>query len=160
NGKRNLPALLKGQRVNNTIAPRVAEQLHNSWGIDSSKPAIPSQSVSVSYANQFNEDKIPIGIAGNFSYKFARELQPGKIQRFIQFFDSGGPNYMTDYEQNEGIIQADLSGMLNLFVKPSPVTKIGLKSLYSNSTTDRKSIIEGPYQNGVNRLTVLNFDRR
>src|SRR5699024_7408224 len=43
---------------------------------------------------------------------------------------------------------------------PSPVTKVGLKSLYTNSTSDTKSIIQGPYQNGVNRLTVLNFDRR
>src|SRR5699024_6017615 len=50
--------------------------------------------------------------------------------------------------------------MLNIFVKPSSVTKIGLKSLYSNSTSDTKSIIQGPYQNGINRLTVLNFDRR
>ncbi|WP_170864339.1 TonB-dependent receptor [Fodinibius roseus] len=160
NGKRKLPSILKGQRLNDEIAPRVVQGLHDNWGIDSNRNAIPSQSVSVNYANQFNEDRIPIGIVGNFSYKFARDLQPNKIQRFIQFFDSNGPNYLTDYDHNEGVIQADLSGMLNIFIKPSSVTKIGLKSLYSNATTDSKSVIEGPYQNGINRLTVLNFDRR
>ncbi|MDZ7773545.1 MAG: hypothetical protein U5K31_12510 [Balneolaceae bacterium] len=36
------------------------------------------------------------------------------------------------------------------------MTKIGLKSLYSNSTTKSNKLIEGPYQNGVNRLTVWN----
>lgn len=160
NGKRKLPSILKRQRVNDAIAPRVAQDLHDSWGIDSNRSAIPSQSVSVNYADQFKEGRIPIGIVGNFSYSYARELQPNKIQRFIQFFDNGGPNYLTDYGHTEGVMEADISGMLNLFIKPSSFTKIGLKSLYSNATIDSKSIIEGPYQNGINRLTVLNFDRR
>src|SRR5699024_10590681 len=160
-GKRGIPSILNNQRVNDEIAPGVVQALHNNWDVNSNKSAVPSQSVSVNYANQFNEEKMPIGVVGNFSYKYARDLEPNKIQRFIQFFDSdGAPNFVTDYNRNEGIITADLSGMLNIFVKPSPVTKIGLKSLYANSTTDSKSIIEGPYQNGVNRLTVLNFDRR
>lgn len=161
NGKRSPPSILNNQRVNNEIAPQVVQALHDNWGIDSNKSAIPSQSVSVNYANQFNEERMPIGVVGNFSYKFSRDLQPNKVQRFIQFFDnSNNPNYLTDYNRDEGVITADLSGMLNIFIKPSSVTKIGLKSLYANSTTDSKSIIEGPYQNGVNRLTVLNFDRR
>ncbi|MCW9708379.1 TonB-dependent receptor [Fodinibius salsisoli] len=160
NGKRQLPSVLNSQRVSDQNAGQVANGLHNSWGISSNQSAIPSQSISVNYANQFNEDKMPIGVVSNFSYKYARELEPNKVQRFIQFFNEGSPNFLTDYNQTEGVISADLSGMLNIFVKPSPVTKIGLKSLYSNSTSDTKSIIQGPYQNGVNRLTILNFDRR
>src|SRR5699024_11084267 len=160
NGKRQLPAILYNQRVSDQNAGQVADGLHNSWDIASDQAAIPSQSISVNYANQFNEDAMPIGVVSNFSYKYARELEPNKVQRFIQFFDGDAPNYLTDYQQTEGVTSADLSGMLNIFVKPSSVTKIGLKSLYSNSTSDTRSIIQGPYQNGINRLTVLNFDRR
>lgn len=159
-GKRQLPDVINNQRVTDQNASQVAQGLHNNWGINSNQAAIPSQSVSVNYANQFNEDKMPIGVVSNFSYKYSRELEPDKEQRFIQFFNDDSPNYQTNYNQTEGIVSADLSGMLNIFVKPSSMTKIGLKSLYSNSTSDTKSIIQGPYQNGVNRLTVLNFDRR
>lgn len=160
NGKRNLPSVMKNQRVTEEIVPQVVQSLHDEWDINRNKVAMPSQSVSVDYANQFNQDKIPVGVVGNFSYKFSREFQPDKSQRFIQFFNDNGPNFLTNYDRDDGIEQASLSGMLNLFIKPSSVTKIGLKTLYSNSTTNSRSIIQGSYQNGVNRLAVLDFDRR
>lgn len=160
NGKRNLPSLLKNQRVSNEIVSSIAQNLHDDWNISNSKTSIPSQSVGISYTNQFNEDKVPVGVVGNFSYKFERELQSGKSQRFVQFFNENGPDFITDYNVNEGIETAELSGMVNIFVKPSPVTKVGLKTLYSNSATDSRSIIQGPYQNGITRQTVLDFDRR
>lgn len=160
NGKRDLPSILRNQRLNESISSQVVSGLHNDWNLTRRKEAIPSQSISIDYANQFNEDRMPIGVVSNFSYQYARELQPNSTQRFVQFFNSNGPNFLTDYDHDKGVIQADLSGMLNLFVKPSNVTKIGLKTLYSNSTTDTKSLIQGAYQNGVNRLTVLDFDKR
>ncbi len=161
NGKRKLPSVLHDQRVSEKIAAEVVRNLHNGWDISQDKSAIPSQSIRVDYANQFDRGGMPIGLVSNLSYKFAQELQANKVQRFIQFFNSNGtPNFLTDYKQDSGVESADLSGMLNLYIKPSSVTKIGLKTLYSNSTDNSKSIIQGPYQNGVNRLTVLDFDQR
>lgn len=159
-GKRSLPSLLKDRRVSDDIAPQVAEALHNEWNLGNRRQAVPPQSFSMDYANQFNEDSLPIGIVGNLSYKYNREMRPDLTSRFIQFFNNRRPDYRTDYRVDEGLEEADLSAMLNLFMKPSPVTKIGLKSLYSNSTTKSNKVIEGPYQNGVNRMTVSEFDRR
>ncbi len=160
-GKRKLPSVLKDQRATEDIADQVMQGLHNDWNISNSQKGIPSQSISINYANQFNEDKTPIGIVSNFSYKFARNLEPNKTERFIQgFLENGEPYFNTDYQKNEGVETAKLSGMLNVFVKPSSVTKFGLKTLYSNATNDRKTIVEGEALNFVTRQTVSDFDRR
>jgi hypothetical protein len=124
-GERSLPTVLSNERVNGSNAAVVAEGLHNNWNITDEKSAIPSQSFSVNYANQFNEERMPVGLVSNFSYKFSRNLQPNKVTRSILNFSDSEPNYYSDYMHNEGVESADLSGMLNLFVKPSPVTKIG-----------------------------------
>lgn len=161
NGKRSMPSILKDQRATRDISTQVLQGLHNDWEISNDKKGIPSQSVSINYANQFNEDKTPIGVVSNFSYKFARELEPNKTERFVQsFLESGEPLFNTDYQKNEGIERAELSGMMNVFVKPSSVTKIGVKTLYSNSTTDRKTLVQGDALNFTTRQTVLDFDRR
>ncbi len=160
NGKRSLPNILNNQRVTRQIAPDVVQGLHNDWNINQDKSAIPSQSVSIDYANQFNEDAMPIGVVSNFSYKYNRDLEPNKVQRSILSFTETGPLFFSDYDQDQGTQTAELSGMFNVFAKPSPLTKIGLKTLYSNSTTDSKSILQGPYQNGTTRITVSDFDRR
>ena len=159
-GKRSLPSVLSNERVTGSNATAAVEGLHNNWDITDEKSAIPSQSFSVNYANQFNEERMPVGLVSNFSYKFSRNLQPNKVTRSILNFTDSEPNYYSDYMHNEGVESADLSGMLNLFVKPSPVTKIGLKTLYSNATTNSRSILQGPYQNGTTRIGVMDFDRR
>ncbi len=159
-GFRNLPSVLEDRRVTDEIVPRVVRGLHNGWAINGDRAAVPSQSIDINYANQFNEDKMPVGVVAAFSYKYGRKYQPDKVQRSIQSFNETGPNFYTNYDVNKGIEAADLSGMMNLFLKPSSVTKIGFKNLYSNSTSIGRSIIQGRYQNGVNRLSVLGFDRR
>ena len=160
-GKRKLPSILKDQRAGESIAPQIMDDLHNDWEISNSQKSIPSQSISVNYANQFNEDKLPIGLVSNFSYKFNRQLEPNKTERFVQsFLESGKPLYNSNFQKDEGLETAELSGMLNLFIKPSSVTKFGLKTLYSNSTTDRKTIVQGDALNFTTRQTVSDFDRR
>lgn len=161
NGKRSLPSALKNKRAGDNNAAEVMQGLHNDWQIQNNKRSIPSQSVSVNYANQFNEDVLPIGVVSNLSYKFKRNYEPNKTERFVQgFTGSGEPTFNSNFQKDEGMEVADLSGMLNLFLKPSNVTKIGLKTLYSNSTTDRKSIVEGSALNFDTRQTVSDFDRR
>lgn len=161
-GMRKLPSFLDNQRAQEGNGPQVVQSLHNDWNLSSSKKSIPSQSISVNYANQFNEGETPIGIVSNFSYKFSRDFQPNKTSRFIQFFNETGsdPNFLTDFNINEGTETAELSSMLNVFVKPSSVTKFGLKTLYTNSATNTKSIVQGQTQNFVSRQTALDFDRR
>jgi len=160
-GKRSLPSVLNAQRGSQQNSGQVVQGLHNDWDISRNKVGIPSQSISVNYANQFNEDNMPIGVVSNFSYKFDREFEPNKTERFMQFFKQNGePNYITNYTKDEGTETAETSAMLNVFAKPSSVTKFGVKTLYSNSARYNKTIVQGPYQNGVTRQTVLDFDRR
>jgi outer membrane receptor protein involved in Fe transport len=159
-GKRSLPSFLNNQRVSDENSVQAVQELHNSWNVNRNESAIPSQKISVNYANQFNEDKMPIGVSSNISYKYTRDLEPNKEQRSILSFTDSGPLYYSDYEQDVGRLKADLSGMINIFAKPSSVTKVGLKTLYSNSTTNSKSVLQGPFQNGTTRLTYQDFDKR
>lgn len=161
NGKRSLPSVLNGKRANSSDAKSIMQDLHNDWNISNDKRSIPSQSYSVNYANQFNQDKMPIGIVSNFSYKFNRDLEPNKTEKFVQDFrEDGTANFNSNFNKSEGLETAELSGMLNVFVKPSSTTKFGLKTLYSNSATDRKTIVEGDALNFTTRQTVSDFDRR
>lgn len=160
-GKRSMPSALKNQRANQSNANSIMQDLHNDWNISNNKRSMPSQSYSINYANQFNQDKMPIGIVSNFSYKFNRRLEPGKTEKFVQDFrDDGTPNFNSNFNKSEGLKTADLSGMFNFYIKPSSVTKFGLKTLYSNSATDRKTIVEGDALNFTTRQTVSDFDRR
>jgi outer membrane receptor protein involved in Fe transport len=160
-GKRSLPSVLDGQRANSSNASRIVQDLHNDWNINKNRQSMPTQSFSVDYANQFNKDQMPIGVVSNFSYKFNRKLEPNKTERFVQSFqENGQPIYNTNYKKDEGMETAEMSGMLNVFIKPSSVTKIGLKTLYSNSATDRKTLVEGSALNFDTRQTVSDFDRR
>ena len=160
-GKRSLPKELDNNRAQSADLGSVIGGFHNDWNISNRKKGIPSQSVSVNYANQFNRDKMPIGVVSNFSYKFNRELEPNKTERFIQTYSpNGDPLYSSDFDKTEGMETAEMSGMLNVFIKPSSVTKFGLKTLYTNSATDRKTIVEGPAYNFDTRQTVSDFDRR
>ncbi|WP_445666179.1 TonB-dependent receptor domain-containing protein [Fodinibius sp. AD559] len=160
-GKRSMPSTLNNQRADQSNANSIMQDLHNDWNISNNKRSMPSQSYSINYANQFNQDKMPIGIVSNFSYKFNRSLEPGKTEKFVQDFrDDGTPNFNSNFGKSEGLETADLSGMLNIYIKPSSVTKFGLKTLYSNSATDRKTIVEGDALNFTTRQTVSDFDRR
>lgn len=160
-GKRRLPSVLEGQRANSSDGKSIMRDLHNDWNISNNNRSMPSQSYSVNYANQFNQDKMPIGIVSNFSYKFNRDLEPNKTEKFIQDFrEDGTANFNSNFDKSEGLETAELSGMINAFIKPSSVTKFGLKTLYSNSATDRKTIVEGDALNFTTRQTVSDFDRR
>lgn len=163
NGKRSLPSAIANQRLSRSMGGEVASQLHDDWNIKSSTKAIPSQSVSINYADQFNEDKLPIGLVSNFSYKYNRSFEPDKTLRKIQSdSDTGSALLRSDYVSDVGIENAKLSGMLNLFVKPNETTKIGLKNLYSNSANNSTHRIVGDFINApaATRQTILDFDRR
>src|SRR5699024_2244839 len=68
----------------------------------------------------------------------------------------------SNYQSDVGVETAKLDGMLNLFVKPSSVTKIGLKTLYSNTVENSTHVITGSYFNypRATRQSILDFDRR
>lgn len=164
NGFRNLPSELDDSSISSPSEEvAVSGKLHNSW---SSKPiqSLPSQKISVNYADQLNEDKMPIGIVSNLSYKYETSSREGETLRYINNYNqnTGQVLFGSDYIRNTGVESTNLSAMLNVFVKPSPVTKIGLKNLYSNSSDNTYSSIIGSYYNfdGNNRQTVLEFDRR
>jgi len=163
-GKRNLPGILQSQRLTLDNEVQVANALHNDWAIQNADKAIPSQKISVNYANQFNQSKLPIGVVSSFSYKYDRNLEPDKTIRKIQSYnDNVGQNILnSDFVQDGGAENVKLSGMLNLFMKPNARTKIGLKSIYSNSLKNSASIISGDFINDPfeTRQTVLEFDRR
>ncbi|MGD8748500.1 MAG: TonB-dependent receptor [Balneolaceae bacterium] len=164
NGMRSLPSVLKNQRIGTDNAATFENALSNNWNLNRNRHALPSQNISLSYANQLNQDKMPIGVVGNFSYKYNRKEEPNKIERFMQGYNSDQSpdkqNFLTNYTKNSGVEVADVSGMVNVFVKPSPVTKFGIKNLYSNSLNNTATIVQGQYQNGVTRQTVSDFDRR
>ena len=164
NGKRKLPAVLSTQRLTEgSVEKQAASDLHNSWDLTGGAKAIPSQSVSINYANQFNEDKLPIGVVSNFSYKYDRRFEPDKQMRRIQTASNvGSPLLRSDYLGDVGVEKAKLSGMLNLFLKPNQTTKVGLKNLYSNSVNNSTHRITGSFVNapGNVRQTIFDFDRR
>lgn len=164
NGKRSLPAIISSQRLTSgEVEGQVASQFHNDWNINDANKSLPSQKISINYADQFNEDKLPIGLVSNFSYKYEQRTEPNKTMREIQSAsDVGTALLRSDYISNEGIEKAKLSGMLNFFVKPNSTTKIGLKNLYSNSVNNSAHIITGNFVNapGATRQTILDFDRR
>ncbi|MDX1618023.1 MAG: TonB-dependent receptor, partial [Balneolaceae bacterium] len=169
NGKRSLPGILSSQRLgtDNGMQSRVVNALHRDWMITNGQKAIPSQKITLNYANQFNEDKRPVGLVTSLSYKYDRSYEPEQLYRKIQSFigedSDGGDRFLmnSDYRRTEGSENVKLSGMANLYFKPSRVTKIGFKNLYSNSLTNSSSIIEGAYINyDYTRQTIMEFDRR
>ena len=164
NGKRKLPAIISSQRLTSgEVEGQVASQFHNDWNISNTAKSLPSQKISINFADQFNEDKLPIGLVSNFSYKYEQRTEPDKTMREIQSAsDVGTALLRSDYISDVGIEKAKLSGMLNFFVKPNSTTKIGLKNLYSNSVNNSAHIITGNFVNApaATRQTILDFDRR
>lgn len=158
NGYRQMPEQVKDGTINSVQeGVAVAKQLHNSWTPTSNNRVMPSQKFNFTYANQYNEEKLPVGVVSSVSYKYAQETRPDEQFRDIQ-------NFLTwsDFDINTGRQKTNLSGMLNLFVKPTSTSKIGLKNLYSNSLSDKASIIQGTIRNddGILRQTILEFDRK
>ncbi|MEP1307309.1 MAG: carboxypeptidase-like regulatory domain-containing protein [Balneola sp.] len=164
NGFRNLPKDVEDSQITSTPeAGRVVEDLSNSWSSKNIQ-SLPSQKFGFSYSNQFNQDKMPIGVVSNFSYKYSTDSKSDEIYRNIINYNenSGDIALGSDYNLNSGKESASLNAMLNVFAKPSNITKIGIKSLYSNSSTNQFSTIEGFYYNfdSDSRQTITEFDRR
>ncbi|MBO6525034.1 MAG: TonB-dependent receptor [Balneolaceae bacterium] len=163
-GYRSLPEDVKDSDITSDAeAATILRDLNSSW-TSKNITSLPSQKISVSYSNQLNEDKMPIGVVSNFSYKYATEAQVNETLRYINNYNEGTNTTLlgSDYVRNTGTESTSLSTMVNVFAKPSSVTKIGLKNLYSNSSSNKFSEIEGSYYNfgNDNRQTVLEFDRR
>ncbi len=163
-GFRKLPdELTDSQITSDTEASAVLTDLHNSWSPKSIQ-SLPSQKFSFSYADQFNQDDMPVGVVSNLSYKYETNARTDEQLRYINNYNenTGDVLFGSEYMRQTGIESTSLSAMLNLFVKPSDVTKIGLKNLYSNASDNMFSEIEGTYYNfsGLNRQTVAEFDRR
>lgn len=163
-GFRELPNQVEDSEITSDAeGGSIVDELNGSW---SSKniTSLPSQKVSVTYSDQFNEDKMPIGLVSNFSYKYATDVRSNETFRYINNFNESTNTVLfgSDYIRNTGTESTSLSTMVNVFVKPSSVTKIGLKNLYSNSSDNTFSVIEGSYYNfdNDNRQTVAEFDRR
>lgn len=163
-GFRSLPEDVKDSDItSDTEAASIVNDLNSSW-TPKNITSLPSQKISVSYSNQLNEDKMPIGVVSNVSYKYATDLRLNEVLRYIDNYneDRNIIALGSDYIRNTGMESTSLSTMLNVFVKPSSVTKIGIKNLYSNSSNNTFSEIEGTYYNfdGENRQTIQEFDRR
>nr|WP_240894616.1 TonB-dependent receptor [Fodinibius halophilus] len=163
-GKRALPSMVKGDRLTTTKGQaRFANQVHTDWTIRDSKKALPSQKIGVSYANQYNQDKMPIGLVANFNYKYDRQYKPAETLNQLQTASENTASYISKFEKSTGTENVKLGGMMNLFIKPNDVTKIGFKNLYSNSLENSGSILTGSYynyQNSTPRQTVSSFDRK
>ncbi len=164
NGKRSLPSVLRNDRLTLENEKQSVNALHRDWALNSNRQAIPSQKFELSYADQFNETHLPIGIVSNFSYKYDRDYQPDRQYRVIQSYNREADQNIlnADYTSSTGTESATLSGMLNVFAKPNPKTKIGLKNLYSNSLENTTQLIVGDYVNYPRdtRQTVFDFNRR
>ena len=163
-GFRNLPSDIKDGEISDTReATRVVEQLNNSW---SSKniTSLPSQKMGFTYANQFDDATIPVGIVSNVSYKYETSSRFDEDLRYIVNYkeDTGEASLGSEYKRNTGIESTNLSTMLNIFAKPNSTTKVGIKNLYSNSSSNKFSEIVGSYFNfdAINSQAVLEFDRR
>jgi outer membrane receptor protein involved in Fe transport len=163
-GFRSIPSAVKDGRLTPSNKAAAVKELNNTWMPENTYQAIPSQKFSVNYARQFNEDKSPIGLVTSFSYKFNNKVRSDETYRYINNYNvnTDQASVGADYVSNTGIQETHLSGMVNLFWKPSSSFKIGLKNLYSNSSTDEAKIITGSYYNydGTNRQTVIGFDRK
>jgi outer membrane receptor for ferrienterochelin and colicin len=164
NGFRSLPEDVEDSQITNTEeAGRIVSTLNNSWASKNIQ-SLPGQKFGFSYSNQFNQDKMPIGLVSNLSYKYATESRTNESFRYINNFNenTGETLLGSDYIRNSGEEKTSLNGMLNIFAKPNELTKIGLKNLYSNSSNNQYSAIEGSYYNfdNDNRQTVAEFDRR
>lgn len=152
------PQTLEGRQE----GARIVNGLNNSW---SSKTitSIPSQKFSLSYSDQLNQDKTPIGIVSNVSYKYGTNSRQNESLRYISNFNKNNGDIIlgSEYSRNIGEENTSLNAMLNVFIKPSSVTKIGFKNLYSNSSTNKYSSLEGIQLNfSDNRQTIAEFDRR
>ncbi|MBO6623023.1 MAG: TonB-dependent receptor [Balneola sp.] len=164
NGFRSLPEDVEDSQITNTEeAGRIVSSLNNSWASKNIQ-SLPGQKFGFSYSNQFNQDKMPIGIVSNVSYKYATDSRTDESFRYINNFNenTGETLLGSDYIRNSGEEKTSLNGMLNIFAKPNELTKIGMKNLYSNSSNNQYSTIEGSYYNfdNDNRQTVAEFDRR
>lgn len=167
-GKRSLPEPLNGRvdenRLTRSNELEVARLLHNDWSQNNNVRAMPSQSFKLNYANQFNEDRLPVGIISNLSYKYENQFRGNQVLRSIESVNrQTDENVLSgDFIQNQGIESSNLSGMVNIFLKPSPNTKIGLKNLYSNSMDNTAGVVTGIYTNASreNRQTLNDFDRK
>ncbi len=163
-GFRSLPSDISDSEVGGTQEQvRIANALNDSW---SSKPinSLPSQKLSISYADVLNQEKMPIGVVSNFSYKYETTARFDENLRYINNFNETTNSVFlgSEYTRNTGTEVSNVSAMLNVFVKPSGKIKLGIKNLYSNSLNNSFSEIVGTYYNfdGVNRQTVAEFDRR
>ncbi len=165
NGKRSLPPMIESTRLTEgPLESQVANSLHRDWVLKNSRGAIPSQKLNINYANQFNKNALPIGVVSSFTYNYDRSLKPTAQLREIQ--SAAGNNqviYNSSYQRTRGVENVKLSGLLNVFMKPSNVTKIGFKNIYSNSLDNTASTITGEfinYDQSTTRQTVIDFDRR
>jgi outer membrane receptor protein involved in Fe transport len=163
-GFRKLPTDVEDSQISNTQeAGRIVNDLNNSWSSKNIQ-SLPSQKFGFSYSNQFNQDKMPVGVVSNLSYKYATDSRTDETFRYINNYNENTGDILlgSDYIRNSGEESTSLNGMLNIFAKPNDFTKIGLKNLYSNSSTNQFATIEGSYYNfdNENRQTVSEFDRR
>ena len=168
-GFRSIPNDLKDGDVQDPLTSagkqegiRIVDGLHNSWSPNSIQ-SLPSQKFGLSYSNQFNQDRMPVGIVSNLNYKYSTDSRTTEPLRYISNYNENTDQVQlgSDYLRNSGEESTSLNAMVNIFLKPSDVTKIGLKNLYSNSSNNTYSSIEGVQLNfDQNRQTVAEFDRR
>ena len=100
--------------------------------------ALPSQSYSIAYANEFEVAGKPFGLVTSLTYDNDSKFYES---RYAQVVTPNFNNY--EYDLEKGKFSTNLSAMANVFYKLSPNFKLGMKNLYINSSDDQASEIVG-----------------
>lgn len=163
-GMRQLPGILRSHRLTEKNEDIAIQHFPIIGRVNHNQRAIPSQKISLRYADQYNENHMPIGLVSSFTYQYNRDLKTNQTLRTARSYIANNNTFLlrSNYTKNAGIEEVKLGDMLNLFIKPSSSTKIGWKNLYSNSLNNRTQVIQGHYFNylSTTRQTIYDFDRR
>lgn len=163
NGKRGLPSSVDGIRVTETgtseksiKSSEVISDFQNVWTPKTSTALI-GQSYSVSYGNQFLMNETPVGLIASVNYGYSNSSRDEDYRNLFQ------PNSLSsDYKVSRGSANTSTNVMFNVFMKPTPTSKIGIKNVYTNKSEDQTTQLQGSYYNsdGEYKQTVLKFTQR
>lgn len=162
-GERDLPSSVDGIRVtetgtseNSIKSSEVVKDFQNVWS-PKSETALIGQSYSVSYGNQFLMNETPVGLIASVNYGYSNSSRDEDYRNLYQ-----PSSVSSDYKVNRGNTNTSTNVMFNLFIKPTPTSKIGIKNVYTNKSEDQTTQLQGSYYNsdGDYKQTVLKFIQR
>lgn len=145
-GHRELPSIVKA----NNYDRKEAYSKFNSNYTGNKSTALPSQSYSFAYADEFLIKVNSLGIVSSLSYDNSHSLINSQ---YAQVVSPEFNNY--EYDLEKGKFTTNMSSMLNLFYKVKPNFILGLKNLYINSSSDEANTIEGLDYNAGGNTPLL-----